>query len=306
VPPSSYQFVLADVFTDTIFGGNQLAVVTDARGLSSEQMQNIAREFNFSETTFVLPAQSANARHVIRIFTPRAELPFAGHPTLGTAAVLSFLQLSPAADAHGTVIYEEAIGPIAVRVQPARGRTVFAEFEIAAALERGPAPHLPELARAAGVRPSAIRETWCAGIGIPFCFVHLTDEHAVDAAVIDRKLWQALVTRGCAPQVFLFCGDFTDGGMLYARMLAPALGIAEDPATGSACAGLVASLSERSPLREAVLGLTIRQGLAMGRPSLLEAYAHRLKGRTHHVRLRGNSVIVAEGSITVGENLPGS
>jgi trans-2,3-dihydro-3-hydroxyanthranilate isomerase len=272
-------------------------VVTDARGLSSGQMQKIAREFNFSETTFVLPAQTAGARHVIRIFTPNAELPFAGHPTIGTAAVLSFLQLSPAADAHGTVIYEEAIGPIAVRVQPARGQTVFAEFEIAAALDMGPAPNLTDLARAIGVSPGAIREIWCAGIGIPFCFVHLTDERAVDAAVIDRKLWQAVVAGGCASHVFLFCGEFTDGGMLYARMLAPAIGIAEDPATGSACVGLVASLSERSPLREAVLGLKIRQGVAMGRPSLLEAYAHRLEGRTHHLRLRGNSVIVAEGTI---------
>jgi trans-2,3-dihydro-3-hydroxyanthranilate isomerase len=299
VPPSSYQYVIADVFTDTMFGGNQLAVLTDARGLSSEQMQKIAREFNFSETTFVLPAQTAGARHVIRIFTPQAELPFAGHPTIGTAAVLSFLQLSPAADAQGTVIYEEAIGPIAVRVQAPRGQTVFAEFEIAAALEVGPAPHLTDLAHATGVSPSAVRETWCAGIGIPFCFVHLTDERAVDAAVIDPNLWQAIVARGCAPQVFLFCGDFTDGGTLYARMLAPALGVAEDPATGSACVGLVASLSERSPLREAVLGLTIRQGIAMGRPSLLEAYAHRREGRTHHLRLRGNSVIVAEGSIKI-------
>ena len=297
--PSSYHFVLVDVFTDTMFGGNQLAVITDARGLSSAQMQKIAREFNFSETTFVLPAPTADARHVIRIFTPRAELPFAGHPTLGTAAVLSYLQLSPAADAHGTVIYEEAIGPIAVRVQPARGQTVFAEFEIVAALDMRPAPSLTDLACAIGVAPSAVRETWCAGIGLPFCFVHLTDERAVDVAVVDHKLWQGIVARGCAPQLFLFCGDFTDGGMLYARMLAPAIGIAEDPATGSACVGLVASLSERSPLREAVLGLTIRQGIAMGRPSLLEAYAHRLEGRTHHLRLRGNSVIVAEGSIKI-------
>ncbi len=298
---SSYRYVIADVFTDLIFGGNQLAVITDAHGLSSAQMQDIAREFNFSETTFVLPAPVVGARHVIRIFTPRAELPFAGHPTIGTAAVLSFLQLAPAADADGTVIYEEAIGPIAVRVQAARGRTVLAEFEIAAPLQFGSAPNLPELARAVGVSPGAIKETWCAGIGIPFCFAHLTDEGAVDAAVIDARPWQALVARGCAAQVFLFCGDFADGGTLYARMLAPALGVAEDPATGSACVALVASLSDRSALHEAVLELTIRQGVAMGRPSLLQAYAHRLAGRTHHLRLRGNSVMVAEGSI----KLPG-
>jgi len=200
------------------------------------------------------------------------------------------------------VVYEEGIGPIAVRVQPAIGRTVFAEFELAAPLAMGPAAHLTDLAHAAGLAPGAIRETWCAGIGIPFCFVHLTDERAVDGAVIDRKRWQALVADGCAAQVFLFCGDFADGGTLYARMLAPAFGIAEDPATGSACVAVVASLAERSPLREAVLGLKIRQGVAMGRPSLLQAYAHRRAGRTHHVRLCGNSVIMAEGTI----NLPAS
>jgi trans-2,3-dihydro-3-hydroxyanthranilate isomerase len=297
--PSEFQFVLVDVFTDTIFGGNQLAVITDARGLSSEQMQKIAREFNFSETTFVLPPAAHGARHTIRIFTPRAELPFAGHPTIGTAAVLSFLQLAPAADAHGTVMYEEGIGPIAVRVQPARGRSVFAEFEIAAPLAMRPSANLADLARAAGLAPSAIRETWCAGIGIPFCFVQLTDERAVDGAAIDPKRWQALVADGCAAQVFLFCGDFADGGTLYARMLAPALGVAEDPATGSACVGLVASLAERSALAEGVLSLTIRQGVAMGRPSLLQASAHRLEGNTQHVRLRGSSVIVAQGSINL-------
>jgi trans-2,3-dihydro-3-hydroxyanthranilate isomerase len=287
------------VFTDALFGGNQLAVITDARGLSSVQMQSIAREFNFSETTFVLPASVAGARHVIRIFTPRAELPFAGHPTIGTAAVLAFQHLAPAADADGTVIYEEAIGPIAVRVEPARGRALVAEFEIAALLQHGPSPNLDELARAVGVAPGAIAEAWCAGIGIAFCFVHLSDERAVDAAVIDRALWQPLVARGCAAQVFLFCGDFTDGATLYARMLAPDLGVAEDPATGSACVALVASLAERSVLRDGVVNLTVRQGVAMGRPSLLHAYAHRQEGATHHLRLRGSSVIVAEGSLTV-------
>jgi trans-2,3-dihydro-3-hydroxyanthranilate isomerase len=265
-------------------------------------MQSIAREFNFSETTFVLPAPAAGTRHVIRIFTPRAELPFAGHPTIGTAAVLAFQRLAPPADANGTVIYDETIGPIAVRVEPARGRTLVAEFEIEARLQHGSSPNLDELARAVGVAPGSITEAWCAGIGIAFCFVHLTDELTVDAAVIDRALWRPLVARGCAAQVFLFCGDFTDGAILYARMLAPDLGVAEDPATGSACVALVASLSERSALPDGVLGLTVRQGIAMGRPSLLHAYAHRREGATHHLRLRGSSVIVAEGSLMVADD----
>lgn len=241
-----YPFVIADVFTATLFSGNQLAVITDARGLSSDQMQKIAREFNFAETTFVLPADAGRTRPLIRIFTPRMELPFAGHPTIGTAAVLSFLRLAPAADAAGTVIYEEQIGSIALRVQPAQGRTVFAELEITAQLESTPAPDLPVMAAAIGLDQGAIRTVWCAGIGIPFCFVHLQNEQAVDAAVIDRQCWASRL-RAHPPQVFLFAGELADGGTLYARMLAPALGIDEDAATGSACVGLAASLAERSP-----------------------------------------------------------
>jgi trans-2,3-dihydro-3-hydroxyanthranilate isomerase len=293
-----YPFVIADVFTETLFSGNQLAVVTDARGLTPQQMQNIAREFNFAETTFVLPAEAGRTRPVIRIFTPRMELPFAGHPTIGTAAVLSFLQLAPAADAGGVVIYEELIGPICLRVGPAQGRTVFAELEIAAPLESGPSPDVAALATAIGVAQSIIRTTWCAGIGLSFCFVHVQNDRAVDAAVIDRQLWESRLSAHPS-QVFLFSGDFEDGGTLYARMLAPALGIEEDAATGSACVGLIASLAERSSQCEATLGLTIHQGVAMGRPSLLRVHAQRLEGGKHQVRLGGNSVIVAEGSITV-------
>ena len=294
-----YPYVIADVFTDTLFCGNQLAVITDGRGLSSEQMQRIAREFNFAETTFVLPADASRPRHLIRIFTPRVELPFAGHPTIGTAAVLSFLRVAPPADATGAVIYEEKIGPIRLRVEPVKGRTVFAELEISAALEFGPAPVLPDIAAALGLTRGAVKKAWCAGIGLSFCFVQLSDEAAVDSAAVSTSLWKETLS-ACPQQVFLFSGEFADGGTLYARMLAPGLGIEEDAATGSACVGLVASLSEGSTAADAVLGLTIRQGVAMGRPSLLQAHAHRAQGATHHVRLGGSSIIVAEGSLLIG------
>lgn len=294
----SYPFVITDVFTDTLFSGNQLAVVTDARGLTAQQMQQIAREMNFAETSFVLPADAERPRPAIRIFTPRLELPFAGHPTIGTAAVLAYLQLAPPPQADGTFIYEEKIGPIRLRVRPAQGRTVFAELETAAPLESGPSPHLADVAAAIGLAQSAIATSWCAGIGLPFTFVHLANEQAVDAVAVDRKVWATKLST-CPAQVFVFSGAFEDGGTLYARMLAPAFGIEEDAATGSACVGLVASLAAHSALPEAVLGLTIRQGVAMGRPSLLQVFAHRRAGQTQHVRLGGNSVIVAEGSITV-------
>jgi trans-2,3-dihydro-3-hydroxyanthranilate isomerase len=295
---ADYQFVIADVFTDRCFSGNQLAVLTDARGLTSEQMQDIAREFNFAETTFVLPADTTRTTPLIRIFTPKIELPFAGHPTIGTAAVLSFLGQCPKADVTGAVVYEEGIGPICLRVQPARGRTVFSELEIAAALESTPSPDLGGLASTIGLPRGAIRSAWCGGIGVHFCFVHLQDQDSVDSAAIDRQLWNATL-HSHPPQVFLFSGNFESGGTLYARMLAPALGIEEDAATGSACVGLVAFLAEGSPLRDTVVDLTIHQGIAMRRPSLLKAAAHRVGGRVQHVRLGGDSVIMAEGSLTI-------
>ena len=293
---TDYPFVTADVFTDTAFCGNQLAVITDARGLTSEQMQNISREFHFAETTFVLPTDASHPHPRIRIFTPRMELPFAGHPTIGTAAVLAYLQLAPPADPTGTVIYEEKIGPISLKVQPPQGRTVFAEFALMAPLESMPSPDPAVLAAAIGLSESVLTAAWCAGIGLPFCFVHLKNEAAVDAAIIDQRLWKATLA-SCSSQVFLFSGDFENGGTLYARMLAPDLGIEEDAATGSACVGLAASLAERSAPRDAGVSLTIRQGIAMGRPSLLQAHAQRLPDGSHRVRLGGHSVIVAQGSI---------
>jgi trans-2,3-dihydro-3-hydroxyanthranilate isomerase len=267
-----YPYVIADVFTDTPFCGNQLAVITDGRGLTSGQMQTIAREFNFAETTFVLPADVSRPRHLIRIFTPRVELPFAGHPTLGTASVLSFLGIAPPADATGAVLYEEKIGPVRVRVEPNQGRTVFAELEITAPLLCGPDPARQAIAAALGLAHGTVKKAWCAGIGLPFCFVQLPDESVVDAAVVNTSLWKETLS-GCPQQLFLFSGEFVDGATLYARMLAPALGIQEDAATGSACVGLVASLCEQSSVTDTVVNLTIRQGISMGRPSLLRAHA---------------------------------
>jgi trans-2,3-dihydro-3-hydroxyanthranilate isomerase len=291
-------FVIADVFTDRAFSGNQLAVIPDARGLSAELMQKIAREFNFSETTFVLPADAERARPFIHIFTPHEELPFAGHPTIGTAAVLSLLQRAPPA-AAGWVTYDERIGPITCRVQPPEGRRLSAEFEIATALKHAASPEIRHVAPALGLPEAAVLQAWSAGIGIPFCFVQLLDRQAVDATVIDSRICQLHLAH-CPQQFFVFAGDYADGGTLYARMLAPAMGIAEDPATGSACVALVASLAERSGQPECTL--TIHQGIAMGRASVLHARTLRGDGdgdAAARVRVGGSSVIIAEGSLHV-------
>lgn len=297
---TSYRYVIADVFTDTAFGGNQLAVFPDARGLSAQQMQTLAREFNFAETTFVLPQDEGRERDRIRIFTPRREMPFAGHPTVGTAAVMSFLSLSRSPDQNGSVTYDEGIGPVSVRTSPAVGRRVFAELSLQTSLELPPGkPIQADIAASISVAEIDIRDTWYAGIGIPFCFVQLSNQQAVDAAVLDRQQWKEKLSNTAAPQLFLFSGRLESGGELYARMFAPALGIDEDPATGSACVTLIGTLASRHPSREPIIGLTIRQGVAMGRPSSMKVYADLDNGNAWRLRLGGNSVIVAEGVISV-------
>jgi len=297
---TAYRYLIVDVFTDCAFGGNQLAVFPDARGLSTQQMQAAAREFNFAETTFVVPAAEQAGRSRIRIFTPRRELPFAGHPTVGTAAVLSFLQLAEPPVNDGWLTYEEGIGPVMVRTSRADGRRVFAELSLQASLEELPRtePVRAHVAQAITLPESEIVASWYAAIGIPFCYVHLASERAVDAAVLDRQLWKAKLADTAAPQLFLFSGDLKSGGELYARMFAPALGIEEDPATGSACVTLIATLARQQEPQAAGIGLTIRQGIAMGRPSTMRVFAELQSGEPPSLRLGGNSVIVADGSMS--------
>lgn len=301
---TSYRYVIADVFTETAFGGNQLAVFPDARGLSADQMQAIAREFNFAETTFVLPAASADGRDRIRIFTPRREMPFAGHPTVGTAAVMTYLGLARSPDADGAVTYDEGIGPVTVHTSPAAGRRVFAELSLNAALERPPGnPVRADLAACLSLSEADILDAWYAAIGIPFCYVHLAHHHTVDEAVLDRQHWKAKLADTAAPQIFLFSGTFESGRELYARMFAPALGIEEDPATGSACVTLIGELARRQRTREPIIGLSIRQGVAMGRPSFMKVYADLQHAEVRQLRLGGNSVMVAEGIMNVPSDL---
>ncbi len=295
----SHRFVIVDVFTDDAFGGNQLAVFPDARGLSAQQMQAAAREFNFAETTFVIPPSERGGWNRVRIFTPRRELPFAGHPTVGTAAAMSFSQPVESPPDEGWITYEEGIGPVMVRTSPAAGRRVFAELSLQASLEL-PAgqPVLADIAKAISLDQEQIVAAWYAAIGIPFCYVHLADKRAVDTARLDHQCWKAKLADTPAPQIFLFAGALKSGGELYARMFAPALGIEEDPATGSACVTLIATLAKRQQTHATVLGLTVRQGVAMGRPSAMTVFADMRDGEVHALRLGGNSVIVAEGAMS--------
>ncbi len=295
-PASQHPYVIVDVFTDTAFGGNQLAVFPDGRGLSTGQMQCVAREFNFAETTFVIPG----ARDRIRIFTPRQEMPFAGHPTIGTAAVMSFLRPARPPGEDDVVTYEENIGPVVVRTSHPVGRRVFAELSIEGSLQHPPGnPSRADLAACLSLSENDILDAWYAAIGIPFCYVHLASERIVDSAELDRHAWKARLADTPGSQLFLFSGPFEPGAKLYARMFAPALGVDEDPATGSGCVTLMATLASRAKSRESVIGLTVRQGVAMGRPSVMHVFADLREGEVRRLRLGGNSVIVAQGAMTI-------
>ena len=281
-----HRFVIADVFTDQPFSGNQLGVFPDAQGLSDGAMQAIARELNFPETTFVFPPLR------VRIFTPKSEMQFAGHPTVGTAAVLAHLRKM---DLPAKIVLEEGIGPVPVELSR-RGAHIHAEFTIEKPVET-PAERVEKSAAAAALSlpESAVLETWFASGGVRFAFVRLADKAAVDRAQLDRAAWTKHFRNAWAAQLYFFAGDQE----VYARMFAPQLGIEEDPATGSAAVALAGVYASRLPAAEGVFTWRIDQGVAMGRASKLEASAEKRGGRVVRVKVGGASVICAEGTMYV-------
>jgi trans-2,3-dihydro-3-hydroxyanthranilate isomerase len=286
-----YQFTLVDVFSDRPFGGNQLAVFPDAEGLDDPTMQQLAREFNFSETTFVLPPRDPAHTCRVRIFTPNQELPFAGHPTVGTAAVLA----APGPDRQ-SLVFEEGVGPVTVTVE---GRMVRLHLHAPAYETTDEVPPGIAVARALTLPEDVVVDSWYAGIGLRFCFVRLASPELVDRARLDRTAWEVAVAEHWSPHLYVFAGDFCDGGHVYARFFAPAVGVDEDPATGSAAASLVASLAQRSPQKHGTYRLQISQGVAMGRPSTLHGTAYKEYDRLAQIVVGGHAVIVGSGTMTL-------
>jgi trans-2,3-dihydro-3-hydroxyanthranilate isomerase len=316
--PKRYRFVTADVFTGRPFGGNPLAVFPRAEGIPVETMQAIAREFNFSETTFVLPPERSGSTRRVRIFTPRAELPFAGHPTIGTAHVLvatgvvgSSAGASDATDrglgatGSGTIdlVFDEGVGPIPVQVTLEEGRPRFAEMTVARMPEPGPAPPEPALLAAMlSLSPDDLLgppfQPQAFSCGLPFLYVPLRSRQALSRSRLDVALWRGTLREFWAKDVFVMAWDTAPGGpVLHARMFAPGSGIEEDPATGSAAAALSGYLAARDASAAATLQWTINQGADMGRPSLLRVLADRSSGRLTRVRVGGSSVIMTEGEL---------
>jgi len=293
-----YAFHIVDVFSSTPFGGNQLAVLPDAAGISTEGMQNIAREFNFGETTFVLPKNDPANTCRVRIFTPRAELDFAGHPSVGTACALVMKQNVGLSDPI-RLILEENVGPVTVDVAPRNGGfhgtlTLSAKIEAPAG-----APSPAELAAVLSVEPAEVIQVFFAGVGVPFCFAQLSSNAVVDRAAINRAAWAATLSRAWSPHIFFFAGNLQDGGKLYARMWAPALGVEEDPATGSACAALVGVMASKRDFDGTAYRLSIQQGVSVGRRSEIEAEARKSRSVVTSVSVGGATSYIASGEIEV-------
>ncbi|HTQ83828.1 MAG TPA: PhzF family phenazine biosynthesis protein [Pseudolabrys sp.] len=288
------RFVTLDVFTDRRFAGNPLAVVLEAEGLDQTAMQAIALEFNLSETVFILPAEQAAHRARYRIFTPRRELPFAGHPTVGTAVLLA--RLDGGGQARDMIL-EANIGPVACRVSLAEGH---ASFDLPALPAEIAAPSTaPAPAAALGLSIGDIGlgsfAPCCWSAGVPYAFVPLKSLDAVRRAKPDLARFAALD----GPQsIFVFTDETAEPGHHYhARMFAPSFGIVEDPATGSAAAAFAGVLCRFGGLKDGSHAFTIEQGYEMGRPSLMQLRLTRTGGMLTAASIGGHAVNVSEGTI---------
>ena len=293
-----YTFHIVDVFSSTPFGGNQLAILPDAAGISAEGMQKIAREFNFGETTFVLPKNDPANTCRVRIFSPRTELDFAGHPSVGTACALVMKQHVRLSDPI-RLILEENIGPVTVDVTQ-RNRGFHGALTLSGKIEAPTgAPSPADLAAVLSIEPSEVSQSFFAGVGVPMCFAQLNSNEAVDRATINRAAWTATLSRAWSPHLFFFAGNLRDCGKLYARVWAPALGVEEDNATGSACAALVGAMASQPDFGGTAYRLSIQQGVLMGRRSDMEAEARKSGGVVTSVSVGGATAYIASGEIEV-------
>ncbi|HEX4171493.1 MAG TPA: PhzF family phenazine biosynthesis protein [Acetobacteraceae bacterium] len=298
----TYEFVTVDVFTDRRFGGNPLAVFADARGLSDEQMQLLAMEFNLSETTFVLPPDNPQHHAKVRIFTPRAELPFAGHPNVGTGYVLAVGDPNP--PEH--YVFEELAGLVRVHVQRDDSDTV-RSVRIAAPRALSIDVGIPAeiVASCSGLSEEDVATSahapLVASVGTPFVIAEVASVAALSRARPDIGAFRAAAERfpdvGTRFSLLLYARRDGDATRLAARMFAPLGGILEDPATGSANAALAALLTSLAPGENADLSYEILQGVEMGRPSQIIASARKTAEGPVLATIEGSCVPVLRGSI---------
>jgi trans-2,3-dihydro-3-hydroxyanthranilate isomerase len=305
----SYAFHTTDVFTGSLHGGNPLAVIPDARGLSDRQMLAITREFNYSETVFVFPPDLKTNTRRVRIFTPGGELPFAGHPTVGCAFVLASIGEIPLRSDETRVVLEEGVGPVAVLIRSKDGKPVFVQLTAARLPEIKDPPPPPEtLCEILSLEPSHIVaddmiEPEAVSCGVPFLFIPLKKPEMLSWVKVDALKWEQALREYWAPEMFVFSTEdwshIFEGGHIRARMFAPGIGIGEDPATGSAAAALAGFLGLRSETRDGTVRWTLDQGVEMGRPSRLEMEVDLKRGQLEAIRVGGASVMVSSGALHI-------
>jgi trans-2,3-dihydro-3-hydroxyanthranilate isomerase len=292
-----YRYYTCDVFTETRFGGNPLAVLPEAVGLSTQQMQEIAREFNFSETTFVFPARAGNTRQV-RIFTPAREIPFAGHPNVGTAFVLASAGEFGEIKSSLTVTFEEKAGLVSITIHESGGKVASCELTAPQSLSFGKSLPVELVAAAISIDSKDIvtktHSPQVASVGLPFIIVELQDRSVLERARINMSGFEALAAQDVMPDVYLYIRS-SDDFDIRARMFAPSSGVPEDPATGSANCALAGLLAHYIQKPNGSFSWRIAQGVEMGRPSTLTARAEKRDGVVQTTRIGGASVLVSEG-----------
>jgi len=293
-----------DVFTERRLAGNPLAVVTEgAAALDDAAMQRVAREFNLSETVFVLPSERPAHSAKVRIFTPARELPFAGHPTIGTAILLASLRsASPAEEA--LIVLEQAVGTVRVGVR-LRSGSAFAEFDAPKTpVEAGLLPPSDRLAAGLGLIPSEIgfenHKPSCFAAGNAFAFVPVASLEAIARAAPQFPHWSAAFENQGVVGAFLYtrqCQHTTSS--FHARMFAPSSGVPEDPATGSAAVCFAGVVRHFDALPDGQHRRIIEQGYEMDRPSEIMLTLDVSAGRLGNVRIGGHAVRVSEGRMTI-------
>lgn len=299
----SYRYLHYDVFTDHLFGGNQLAVFLDGRGLSPETMQAIAKEMSFSETTFVLPPEQPGTDVRMRIFTPGEELPMAGHPTIGSTFALA--RTGVIDRGRDRFVFGLGIGPVPVTLTWNGDDLSFAWMTQSLPTFGEPVPNPARAAAALSLSPAAVAGTGqpvqVVSCGVPFLFVPLTTRSAVDNASVNRDALNELfrTAKTAAHGVFLFSTQPRgERATVYSRMFAPDIGIVEDPATGSASGPLGCYLVRNKIVTaDKANAMVSLQGVKMGRPSHVHMSIGVKDGEISSVRVGGEAVVAGEGTL---------
>ncbi|MFP3918427.1 PhzF family phenazine biosynthesis protein [Lysinibacillus telephonicus] len=300
-----YVYTLVDVFTNKRFGGNPLAVFENAEGLTTEMMQLIANELNLSETTFVFPPSVPNNTKKLRIFTPKLELPMAGHPTIGTAYVLATKGIVSTNDGSNEWVLEEGVGDIPVTVYKENNNIIKSEMEQPIAEFGETFTDIDLISQLLSLEKEEIAQTLpiiSVSSGVPFLFIPIKSLAAMKKINFRTDVWQEhFNTHPNRQHIFTFTTETVEEvSQVHSRMFAPAMGIAEDPATGGASGPLGAYLIKYGVIpsnADGVYQIRSEQGFEMGRPSYIDITIHKSKNAIQKIKVGGPAIIIGTGKI---------